>query len=203
MSYSSHFPLPSKTQILVNLFHIILEKTSSNFRTYILLIHHAVKFHCRGNRIINIITLILYFPRHYFDIYVWYQKYLLHNMGNIFSYWYIWDRLVGVLWCCFWSPYFCNCPFCCRQCFKKQIIHLYQPYEALCFRLPSFHLLYWKAVFLPLVYQIVTLCNKSSAYEGLMNFSWFCNNKNNILVNFIFSVDVYEVDVQSLIFPFH
>ena len=33
---------------------------------------------------------------------------------------------------------------------EKQMIHLHQPYEALCFHLPSLHLLYWGTVFLTL-----------------------------------------------------
>ena len=60
----------------------------------------------------------------------------------------------------FWSPLFCNCPFwdrgccktsICRSCCKKS-----QPYEALCFRLPSLHFLHWGTVFLALVKEMVT-----------------------------------------------
>lgn len=74
-SYASYFLLLSQTQIQESLlFHIILVEnlcpphwtlcpvhwklTSSSLKTYVLLL----TFHCRGNKIINVITLLLLFP---------------------------------------------------------------------------------------------------------------------------------------------
>ena len=67
-------------------------------------------------------------------------------------------RLQWFLWCCFWSPYFFNRPFCGRPCcyyylyqLLKHTIHQHQPQEAHCFHLSSLYLLYWGTVFLILV----------------------------------------------------
>ena len=35
---------------------------------------------------------------------------------------FMWHRLQWFLWCCFWSPYFFNRPFCGRPCCKTSII---------------------------------------------------------------------------------
>ena len=39
---------------------------------------------------------------------------------------FMWHRLSWFLWCCFWSPYFFNCPFCGRLCCETKIICIYQ-----------------------------------------------------------------------------